>query len=65
VRAERSGVVIFTIVQWLLGRCMSEVCAFSIHTRAIEKVVSNGDGSGDQWGNIQGYENTRWIRQHT
>ncbi|CAO2210068.1 unnamed protein product [Urochloa humidicola] len=55
---ERSGVVFFTVDRWsLVGWGRSEVYAFSIRTRTLEKVVSNGDGrSGaqDAWLNFYG-----------
>ncbi|CAL5008304.1 unnamed protein product [Urochloa decumbens] len=54
---ERSGIILFTADRWLCGDRRIELYAFSIHTRKLEKVVSNGDGSGnDPWGNLYGYE---------
>ncbi|CAL5003941.1 unnamed protein product [Urochloa decumbens] len=46
---ERSGIVLFTADHWLCGDRRIEV--------TLEKVVSNGDGSGaDPWGDFYGYE---------
>ncbi|CAO2164330.1 unnamed protein product [Urochloa humidicola] len=54
---ERSGIILFTADHLFCGDRRTEVYAFSIHTRKLEKVVSNGDGSGnDPWGNFYGYE---------
>ncbi|KAF8689828.1 hypothetical protein HU200_041459 [Digitaria exilis] len=56
---ERSGVVLFTAAGVSFHGGMSEVYAFSIHSRTVEKVVvSNGEGGsgGNPWRGIHGYE---------
>ncbi|CAL5010288.1 unnamed protein product [Urochloa decumbens] len=57
---ERSGVVLFTTDHWIGGGRISEVYAFSIPTRTLEKVMAsnnNGDGNGGgPWENFYGYE---------
>ncbi|CAL5008300.1 unnamed protein product [Urochloa decumbens] len=55
---ERSGVVVFTTDHWIGGGRISEVYAFSIPTRTLEKVASNNvDGNGgNAWENFYWYE---------
>ncbi|CAO2189682.1 unnamed protein product [Urochloa humidicola] len=53
---ERSGVVLFTTDHWTGGGRISEVYAFSIQTRTLEKVASNNGKSADPWENFIGYE---------
>ncbi|CAO2168127.1 unnamed protein product [Urochloa humidicola] len=53
---ERSGIVFFTTDHWTGSGRISEVYAFSIQTRTLEKVASNNGNSVDPWENFCGYE---------